>query len=115
MYTREQLIALVQDHAATHETYPFNKINSHETIIWTVMKHNASNKITAMIFEREAVLYLTLKLTPDHVDEMIKTRGITRAYHMNKRHWITIAVNDTEATKQEMLGMLAESKRLTKQ
>ena len=30
MYTREQLIALVQDHAATHETYPFNKINSHE-------------------------------------------------------------------------------------
>ena len=50
MYTREQLIALVQDHAATHEMYPFNKINSHETIIWTVMKHNASNKITAMIF-----------------------------------------------------------------
>lgn len=78
------------------------------------MKHSTSNKITVMIFEREAVLYLTLKLTPDHVDEMIKTRGITRAYHMNKRHWITIAVNDTDTIKQEMLGMLVESERLTK-
>ena len=114
MYDKQKLIDLVYENSATHETYPFNKSTSHEKIVWTVMKHNGSDKITAMIFEREAVLYLTLKLTPDHVDEMIKTRGITRAYHMNKRHWITIAVNATDATKQEMLGMLAESERLTK-
>lgn len=110
----KKLIELVYENSATHETYPFNKSTSHEKIIWTVMKHNGSDKITAMIFEREGVLYLSLKLRTDHVDEMIKTRGVDRGYHMNKQHWVTIAVNDTDLTEQDILGMLAESDTLTK-
>lgn len=57
---------------------------------------------------------LSLRLTPDHADEMIKTRGVDRGYHMTKQHWVTIAVNDTDLTEQEILGMLAESDSLTK-
>ena len=49
-----------------------------------------------------------------NVDEMIKTRGVDRGYHMNKQHWVTINVNDTDLTEQEILGMLAESDSLTK-
>ena len=45
---------------------------------------------------------------------MIKTRGVDRGYHMNKQHWVTINVNDTDLTEQEILGMLAESDALTK-
>ncbi len=114
MYDKQTLIDFVYENSATHETYPFNKSTSHEKIVWTVMKHNGSDKITAMIFEREGVLYLSLKLSPDHVDEMIKTRGVDHGYHMNKQHWVTISVNDTDLTEQEILGMLAESDALTK-
>jgi predicted DNA-binding protein (MmcQ/YjbR family) len=45
---------------------------------------------------------------------MIKIRGVDRGYHMNKQHWVTINVNDTYLTEQEILGMLAESDALTK-
>lgn len=38
---------------------------------------------------------LNLKSDPDLIEEIIKTPGILPAYHMNKRHWITVLLDAT--------------------
>lgn len=38
---------------------------------------------------------LNLKSDPDLIEELIYQKGILPAYHMNKRHWLTILLDDS--------------------
>lgn len=97
-----------------YECYPFNGPNSHEKIKWTVIKHQANNKIMALIFEIDSQLLIDIKLDPDKGDILRQNiKGVYPGYHMNKVHWNTIAVNRTSLTKDEMHELIKESAKLT--
>ncbi|BAP85790.1 hypothetical protein LOOC260_112520 [Paucilactobacillus hokkaidonensis JCM 18461] len=112
--TRPELIKLVTDYTDSYEDYPFNGGKSRETTLWTVMKQRSSNKIVALIFEKDDQLMIDLKLEPEHGVVMRNYRGVFPGYHMNKTHWNTIRVNDTELSNQELINMIKESDELTK-
>lgn len=40
---------------------------------------------------------INLKADPDQIPELVKRPGIYRAWHMNKKHWISVILDDTLA------------------
>ena len=56
---------------------------------------------------------LNVKLNEDKIQELIKKDGYYKAYHMNKKSWITIILNDT-LSDLEILSLIKESYNLVK-
>ncbi len=67
----------------------------------------------ALVTEKDGKRLLNLKLKPEQVEIMLDTKGVIPAYHMNKKHWLTVLVNETELTENELESMVLESSRLT--
>lgn len=105
----KELQKIVQKTVDANLVHPFNGGKMKLKIEYHVYKDRKTNKIVAMVFEKDGCLLINLKLTPEHVDEMIQVSGVERGYHMNKKHWITVDVNQTDVTKAELIKMLQES------
>ena len=41
----------------------------------------------------ESIYIINLKLDPNHIDSLIDNESYFRAYHMNKKYWMTIALD----------------------
>ncbi|MBS9337234.1 MmcQ/YjbR family DNA-binding protein [Fructobacillus parabroussonetiae] len=113
-YTREELIDFTLAHCQGYVDYPFNGGNSKEKILWSVIKQKRNHKMIAMVFEKDGQLLIDLKLTPEHGQEMRDLAGVFPGYHMNKKHWNTVRVNQTAVTSAELAKMIEESATLTK-
>ena len=55
---------------------------------------------------------MNIKLDPDKIKELHKEKGFYPAYHMNKKNWISILLNDT-VPDEVLLALLDESHRFT--
>ena len=55
---------------------------------------------------------MNIKLDPEKIKELHKEKGFYPAYHMNKKNWISILLNDTVPDKV-LLALLDESHRFT--
>jgi predicted DNA-binding protein (MmcQ/YjbR family) len=67
-------------------TFPFGE----ETAVFKV-----GGKVFA-ITAAEAPTHVTLKAEPEDVTGLVDTyEAVTRGYHMNKKHWITVHVDGT--------------------
>ncbi|EHJ52201.1 MmcQ/YjbR family DNA-binding protein [Streptococcus macacae] len=108
--TKKELIALVLMITNGYEDYPFKRKGREHAAI----RHHHNQKILAIILEQDSRLLLSLKLKPEQVEEYLNDRGIMPAIGLNKKHWLTIAVNETEVTQEELKQMLLESSRLTR-
>ena len=83
---------------------------------YTVFRHVDNHKWFALIMtvqyttikvnQTGTVDILNLKCDPDLIDDLIKAPGILPAYHMNKRHWITIRLDQFE--NLDLLGSLID-------
>ena len=85
-----------------YEDYPFDDAN------WTVMRHRLGDRCFAMIFEREGHVWMNLKQTPEDCFILRELyTAVLPAYHMNKRHWITILLDESvsEAKTLDFLDM----------
>lgn len=51
---------------------------------------------------------LNVKLAYSKIPELIKKDGIYKAYHMNKKYWVTISLDDT-LSDEEIMDYIAES------
>ena len=80
---------LISDDAA--ETYPFKQDIYKSTV---VMRHKCNNKWFALIFEMDDELCLNLKCQPELIP-ILKEQfsAIKPAWHMNKKHWYKVSVN----------------------
>lgn len=75
------------------ETQPFKKDKYSGTI---VMRHKSNSKWFALIFKLDGKLYINLKAQPQLLALLREQYdGITPAWHMNKKHWCKIDVNNT--------------------
>lgn len=57
-------------------------------IIMPINKNKISN-------EDKKVEVMNVKLPPDKIKELLNNKGYYPAYHMNKKYWITITLDDT--------------------
>ena len=83
-----------------------------------VFRNPDSNKWYGLIMnidksklERErsgAVDVMNLKIAADKIPELIKQDGLYPAYHMNKKYWISLALNDT-LPDETVMALIEES------
>jgi len=59
-----------------------------------------------------AVEVLNIKLDEDLIVELLKREGFYKAYHMNKKKWITISLDDT-ISDEEIMSLVDKSHYLT--
>lgn len=84
-----------------------NKLNQKwYGIIMNIPKNKLDKKST-----EENVEIINLKVSEDKISNLIKLEGYYRAYHMNKKNWITIILNDT-LKDEEILSYIEESYNL---
>ena len=50
--------------------------------------------------EDKKVEVMNIKLPPEQIDELVKQEGYYRAYHMNKKYWITFTLDDRIPDKE---------------
>ena len=56
---------------------------------------------------------MNVKVSKDEIGNLLKKDGIYPAYHMNKRNWISILLNDT-LKDTEIMNRIEESYKLGK-
>lgn len=60
----------------------------------------------------ERINLMNVKIYPEELDNLLKEPGLYRCYHMNKKQWISIALDD-EATDERIMELLKISFGLT--
>ncbi len=111
--TRKEFEELVLDTYGVSADYPFE-----EDFETGVFRHRDSGKWFAiamnisyckLIPKREgSVDVLNLKCAPEVIDSLVGTEpGVFRAYHMNKTHWLTVALDGScdDSTVGWLLGI----------
>ncbi len=87
-----------------------------------VFRHSDNRKWFALIskasyhtlgLEKEGTVdFINLKCDPDLLEEIFHEPGILPAYHMNKRHWLTIVL-DSGCLDERLKSLIDLSYRLT--
>ena len=69
----------------------------------SVYRNNQNKKWYAIVMyinkekidkENKMVEVMNVKLPPEMITELLEKKGFYKAYHMNKKHWITIILDD---------------------
>lgn len=78
-----------------------------------VLRHSDSRKWFGLIMLYKGEYILNLKCEPDQSDFLKSAyEGITEAYHMNKRLWITVYI-DSDVPDEEIKRLIGHSFMLT--
>ena len=110
--TREEFEALVFDAYGVRADYPFE-----EDFETGVFRHKDSGKWFALamrisgtklgLANSEIIDVVNMKCAPEVIESIAGIEvGIYRAYHMNKTHWLTVVLSQTdEDTLSWLLGI----------
>ena len=109
--TRQDLFAHIADTYGITPDYPFE-----EDFVTAVFRHTGNRKwfAIAMRIPRAKlglrgeghVDVVNLKVSPEMIPSLLQERGVFPAYHMNKSHWVTAALDGTAS--DEMVEFLTE-------
>lgn len=97
--TKNEFITYISEKYNVVADYPFDDINT------PVFRHQDNKKWFAIIMtvkksklgvgSEECVNIVNLKCAQEIIDSMLTEDGIFPAYHMSKKHWISVMLNDT--------------------
>lgn len=108
MKTREEAIAYCLSLPNVYEDYPFHDAN------WAVMRCKKNKKTFALIYEKDGLIWINVKVSPDWIELWRNTyEAVVPAYHMNKKYWNSIIL-DGSINEVEIKRMIAESYDLVK-
>ena len=108
MLTRAEVIAFCKTFPQVYEDYPFDDGE------WTAMRHTGNKKTFAFIFERQGKIWINVKAEPMSAEFWQSVfASVVPAYHMNKRHWISIILDGT-MSDTDIQTLILESYTLTK-
>ena len=109
--TRQDLFAHIADTYGITPDYPFE-----EDFVTAVFRHTGNRKWFAIAMriprgklglrEEGHVDVVNLKVSPEMIPSLVQESGIFPAYHMNKSHWVTAALDGTAS--EEMVEFLTE-------
>lgn len=107
MISRSDAIAACMLLPGAYEDYPFDDPG------WTCMRHAGNKKTFAFIFERNGRIWINVKAEPLKADFWRDAfDAVVPAYHMNKRHWISIILDGSMA-KEDIRMLIEDSWKLT--
>ena len=88
-----------------YEDYPFDDDN------WTAMRHRENGKIFALIFFRNGDFWINLKALPEMgaVWRQQFPRSVFAAYHMNKKRWLTVILDEQEDFDTQLIDLVDKS------
>ena len=105
--TKNALQAACLAFADSYEDYPFDAN-------WLALRRRSNKKTFAFIYTREGRDCVNLKCDPMRADFLRRVyTGLTPAYHMNKTHWNTVAL-ESDVPDDELLALLTHSYELTR-
>ena len=111
---REEIFQYVKEQYGTEPEYlwkkdPDSAVLRHKNGKWYAIIM-AVEKKTLGLEEDGKINILDVKCDPDLVGMLIQTYGFLPGYHMNKRHWITILLDESvsEAKTLDFLFMIYE-------
>ena len=105
--TMQDLVKICLELCNTYEDHPFGDDNS-------VIKHNGSRKMFALIMNLRGQPCINLKLEPMEGDFLRgQFESISPGYHMNKMHWNTVYLNG-DVPLELLRGLIKKSYDLTK-
>lgn len=106
--TREDFEALVLDMYGVRADYPFEEdfetgVFRHASGKWFALAMNISERKIGHSGD-DRIDVVNLKCAPEVIESLAGIeQGIYRAYHMNKTHWLTVALSECE---QDMIEWL---------
>ena len=117
--TREEFEALVFDHYNVKADYPFEDdfttgVFRHESGKWFALAMNISESKLGRDGD-DRIDVINLKCAPEVIESIAEIEpGIYHAYHMNKTHWLTVALKECdEDTITWLLGISYDLTRPT--
>ena len=118
MVTRTDILKYVDKNYHTKAEHPWAKYPTSE-----ILRHERNRKWYALITDvprskvglkgSELIAILNVKCEPDLVFALSTQEGFAPAWHMNKKHWLTIILNGT-VSDDEVYRLLDLSFELTK-
>ena len=115
---RKQLDTIICEKYSTEPEYPWERYPS-----FAVFRHKSNRKWFAVIMNIPKEKFglhdegnmdvVNLKCADDIIDSMWREEGVFPAYHMNKRHWLSVALDDS-ASDETVEFLLDISYDLTK-
>lgn len=109
-FIRENFAGIIQD-------YPWEDAPE-----YTVFRHADNRKWFALVAKAKYQIlgldqpgnvdFINLKCDPDLLEDLLHQPGILPAYHMNKRHWLTIPL-DNSCPAEQIKNLIDLSYRLT--
>ena len=99
--TREEFETVVLDTYNVRADYPFEEdfetgVFRHESGKWFAIAMNVSEKKIGRGGDMQIDI-VNLKCAPEVIESLAGIeRGIYRAYHMNKIHWLTVALDECD-------------------
>lgn len=118
MNLRKDIIAYVEGKYKVTPDYPFAKYTQ-----YAVLRHSDNQKWFGVIMDIPPKLIdivgdskidiLVIKVEPEIVEILKIQKGFKPAYHMNKKHWLTIML-DGQVDKKTIFDLLDDSFRLTR-
>ena len=115
--TREELFAFVRERWGTEPEYPWM-----DDPTSAVLRHSLGGKWYGLVMRlprrtlglpgEGSVEALNLKLDPALVFILREQPGCLPAWHMNKKHWLTVLLD--EVPRERVEDLLAQSYELTK-
>lgn len=117
MVTRADILKYAEEYYNTKPEHLWAKYPSFE-----VLRHSRNRKWYAIMMDvpqnkvgldgDEIIDILNVKCEPDMVALLSSQKGFSHAYHMNKKHWITIILDGTVADN-EIYNLLDISYEMT--
>ena len=108
MKTRDDILKYGLSLPGTYPDAPFHDDN------WILVRRRDNNKAFLWTYEYQGRLQMNVKVDPEWRETWIGAfDAVLPAYHMNKKHWITIVIDGSMEDK-EIKRFIAESYDLTK-
>lgn len=106
MKTKNEAIDFCLSLGLCYEDYPFDDN-------WAAIRHNQNHKTFAFVYQRNGANYVNLKAVPELAAVWRQTYpSVSAAYHMNKLHWITVALDGVMAD-EDIFALIKDSYELT--
>jgi predicted DNA-binding protein (MmcQ/YjbR family) len=117
MTKREEIFTYVKDKYGTEPDYPWVKFPNyavlrHSEETWYGLIMNVPKEKLGLPGDG-SVDVIDLKGDPDFIDDLKSKDGVLPAYHMNKKHWISIVLDSSFPTS-EIYHLIDSSFELTK-
>ncbi|MBQ6421797.1 MAG: MmcQ/YjbR family DNA-binding protein [Clostridia bacterium] len=79
---------------------------------WFALIMNVRRRVLTRDGDERSADVMNLKAPPEKIESLTARPGVYSAYHMNRKHWISVILDDTN-TDESVMELVEESYRLT--